>query len=135
MFSPIKAITAGVLVFALGGLFLIAQPFDQGGSVPGAEQGAEPLVPVRITSETSGVTCGDDPIPEVDGPVERWYGTPCEVHKEWGDPRLEGTVSRELGPHRAPGSPARRREGSGAWAGPQPPSIGGLGERRAAKDP
>jgi len=36
MLSPVKAITAGALVFALGGAFVIAQPFGQQGSVPGA---------------------------------------------------------------------------------------------------
>jgi hypothetical protein len=37
MLSPVKAITAGALVFALGGVLLIAQPFDQqGATVPGA---------------------------------------------------------------------------------------------------
>ena len=37
MFSPVKAIITGALVFALGSVFLIAQPFDrQGGVVPGA---------------------------------------------------------------------------------------------------
>ncbi len=40
MLSPVKAITAGALVFAIGGAFLIAQPFEQQGGVPGAE--AEP---------------------------------------------------------------------------------------------
>ena len=42
MFSPVKAIVAGALVFALGGAFLIAQPFERQGSVPGVEQGAAP---------------------------------------------------------------------------------------------
>ena len=37
MFSPVKAIITGALVFALGGVLLIAQPFgQQGASVPGA---------------------------------------------------------------------------------------------------
>ena len=36
MFSPVKAVTTGVIVFAIGGAFLIAQPFEQQGSVPGA---------------------------------------------------------------------------------------------------
>jgi hypothetical protein len=36
MLSPVKAITAGAIVFAIGGAFLIAQPFDQQGGVPGA---------------------------------------------------------------------------------------------------
>ena len=34
MFSPAKAITAGALVFAIGGVMLMAQPFHQQGSVP-----------------------------------------------------------------------------------------------------
>lgn len=41
MFSPVKAITAGALVFALGGTLLIAQPFGQQGSVPGAATDAD----------------------------------------------------------------------------------------------
>lgn len=50
MFSPINAITAGALVVAIGGAFLIAQPFgQQGGSVPGAATDAEALRPALIT--------------------------------------------------------------------------------------
>ncbi len=37
MFSPVKAITAGAIVFAIGGAFLVAQPFQQQSSLPGAE--------------------------------------------------------------------------------------------------
>ena len=52
MFSPVKAITAGALVFALGGVLLIAQPFDrQGGSVPGAET-TDPATAVEFTGTT-----------------------------------------------------------------------------------
>jgi hypothetical protein len=40
MLSPAKAITAGALVFAIGGAFLIAQPLGQQANVPGAEAGA-----------------------------------------------------------------------------------------------
>ena len=37
MFSPVKAIVAGALTFALLGVLSIAQPFDQqGATVPGA---------------------------------------------------------------------------------------------------
>jgi hypothetical protein len=36
MLSPVKAITAGAIVFAIGGAFLIAQPFQPQGTVPGA---------------------------------------------------------------------------------------------------
>jgi len=50
MFSPAKAITAGALVFAIGGVLLIAQPFDQqGGSVPGAATDIERAAPVEFT--------------------------------------------------------------------------------------
>ena len=34
MFSPVKAITAGALIFAIGGVLLIAQPFEPAGSRP-----------------------------------------------------------------------------------------------------
>ena len=36
MFSPVKAIAAGLFVFAVGGALLIAQPLDQERGVPGA---------------------------------------------------------------------------------------------------
>ena len=49
MFSPVKAITAGALVFAIGGAFLIAQPFGQQGSVPGAETDAGVAEPVPFS--------------------------------------------------------------------------------------
>jgi len=63
MFSPVKAITAGALVFALGGVLLIAQPFDQqGGSVPGAATDAEPILPVEVIGQMR----------LFEGGVERW---------------------------------------------------------------
>lgn len=37
MFSPAKAIAAGALIFGIGSALLIAQPFQQASSVPGAE--------------------------------------------------------------------------------------------------
>ena len=49
MLSPVKAITAGALVFALSGAFLIAQPFDQQASVPGAQSTFLPGVEVTVT--------------------------------------------------------------------------------------
>jgi hypothetical protein len=51
MFSPVKAITAGALVFAIGGAFLVAQPFQQQSSVPGAETDAEPAPPAEFTAD------------------------------------------------------------------------------------
>jgi hypothetical protein len=51
MFSPVKAITAGALIFAIGGAFLIAQPFgQQGGSVPGAVTDTEAMRPALVTA-------------------------------------------------------------------------------------
>ena len=64
MFSPAKAITAGALVFTLGGVLLIAQPFDQqGAGVPGAATDEERAAPVEFTavfpggSQVSDSTC------------------------------------------------------------------------------
>jgi hypothetical protein len=93
MFSPVKAITAGALVFALGGVLLIAQPFDQQGSVPGAEQDAEPPAPVYVTTiGAAGFSCVEgSESSEVVGPIEQNYGLTCNVSNVWSDPRLEGT--------------------------------------------
>jgi hypothetical protein len=49
MLSPVKAITAGAIVFAIGGAFLIAQPFQPQGTVPGAEL-SEPAQAVEFTA-------------------------------------------------------------------------------------
>ena len=90
MLSPVKAITAGALVFAIGGVLLIAQPFDQRGSVPGAEQGAELAPPVVVTiTESDGtdepeVCTGDAPAICTWGGSDQWSAT---------DPRLSGTAT------------------------------------------
>jgi hypothetical protein len=104
MFSPVKAITAGALVFAIGGVLLIAQPFDpQGGSVPGAATDGAREAPV----EFSGRLMHGLPIEElssetVDGDVE----VQREVFRphvlRMSDPRLNGeailaTESRVFG--------------------------------------
>ncbi len=50
MFSPVKAITAGAIMFAIGGVLLIAQPFNQQSSVPGAATDvSETVRPALIT--------------------------------------------------------------------------------------
>jgi hypothetical protein len=87
MFSPVKAIVAGALVFALGGMFLIAQPLGQEGSAPGAEQAAEPLAPVKVTGKFNSLEgCTEDE------DVEATLAETCyEVDMEWSDPRLQGT--------------------------------------------
>ncbi len=76
MFSPVKAITVGALVFAIGGTFLIAQPFgQQGDSVPGAQSAFLPGVEVTVTQ-----TC--------DFPVCTWTAS---------DPRLTGASTIHYG--------------------------------------
>ena len=65
MLSPAKAITAGALVFALGGALLIAQPFQQQGSVPGAE--AEAVASTWVTGAIeSAPNCSSGDL-EIDG--------------------------------------------------------------------
>jgi len=54
MFSPAKAITAGALVFAIGGVLLIAQPFGQQSSVPGAAIDGAGLEPASVTGTFTG---------------------------------------------------------------------------------
>ena len=97
MISPIKAITAGALVFAIGGVLLIAQPVDRlGGGVPGAEQEADLLPPLKVTATFQRMDCdssagSSEGSFEEDGLVDRYRGAYCTVYNEWSDPRLQGT--------------------------------------------
>ena len=96
MFSPVKAIIAGALVFAIGGVMLVAQPFDQQGSVPGIEQAAEPAAPVKVTATFQRLDCdsssgSSEGSFEEEGPVEWVYGSYCTAYNRWSDPRLQGT--------------------------------------------
>jgi len=101
MFSPVKAITAGALVFAIGGAFLIAQPFDQQGtSVPGAATD-EFIAPVEVSgaswSRSAGCTAGDYEGPnELAGGDAKLVTCSSTAGMPWSmsDPRLEGTVTR-----------------------------------------
>ena len=80
MFSPVKAITAGALVFAIGGAFLIAQPFDQqGASVPGAATDAQPATTNTEFTAEWGFTAGC-----------------CVVVEPASDPRFAGTMSASV---------------------------------------
>ena len=101
MFSPVKAVTAGALVFALGGVLFIAQPFDQQGSVPAAEQGAEPgpeaatLVSGQLLDTAQLENCGDADFADVtqgEGYL-RERGRVCGGRAETSDPRLSGEVT------------------------------------------
>jgi len=94
MFSPVNAIAAGALVFAIGGAFLIAQPFDQqGGSVPGAE--TEDVAATWVTGTVERApSCSGSEI-EADVGVIRSRNVECSP-QTWtsSDPRLTGEVSR-----------------------------------------
>ncbi|MGD8684563.1 MAG: hypothetical protein PVG27_11480 [Chloroflexota bacterium] len=94
MLSPVKAITAGAIVFALGGAFLIAQPNQQQGSVPGAETDTEAVAPAWVTgtlilgSSCSGPTAST---PEADVQPEREHHRCSTQAWRTSDPRLTGT--------------------------------------------
>jgi hypothetical protein len=78
MFSPVKAIVAGALVFALGGIFLVAQPFDRPQSaVPGAGV-TEPPVAVDVTQHCDNI-----------------FASPIVCTWTASDPRLTGTLTHE----------------------------------------
>jgi hypothetical protein len=97
MFSPAKAITSGALVFALGGVLLIAQPFDeQGGSVPGAETDTERAAPVPVTGESRDGPCvGPMPSEIIDGVRHERSGL-CSQTVSFSDPRLEGEATYQF---------------------------------------
>ena len=91
VFSPVKAIAAGALVFAIGGVLLIAQPFDQQGGVPGAEQGADPVEPVVVTgTESCGArSSGETTVAPNGAESHRDLVGPCT--NIMSDPRVSGT--------------------------------------------
>ena len=92
MLNPVTAITAGALVFAIGGAFLIAQPFEQPSSGPGAE--LEAVAPTWVTGTVSYAPDCSGPETEQDGPVLRERNFVCEP-MTWraSDPRLSGEVT------------------------------------------
>ena len=94
MFSPVKAITAGAFVFALGGVLLIAQPFDQQSAVPGAE--TEAIAPTWVTGDIqSAPSCSGPDSVESDGDVRHDWIIECSP-QTWtsSDPRLTSEVVR-----------------------------------------
>ena len=93
MFSPVKAITAAALVFAIGSAFLIAQPFEQQGSVPGAA--TEAIAPTWVTGNVQPAPSCSGPDSEIDGDVRRERNIECSP-QTWtsSDPRLTGEVVR-----------------------------------------
>ena len=93
MLSPVKAITAGAIVFAIGAAFLITQPFQQQSSVPAAE--ADAVAPTWVTGTVQpGGSCSDGTsVVEID--VIRSRNFECGP-QTWtsSDPRLTGEVAR-----------------------------------------
>ena len=97
MFSPVKTITAGALILAMGGVLLIAQPFGQQGDIaPGVGTDAAPAAPVEFTGRFlvgQGCASGGE-ITELPGDIKRVVGAPCRpASLETTDPRLNGEVT------------------------------------------
>jgi hypothetical protein len=96
MFSPVKAIATGAIVFTLGGMLLIAQPFGQAeGSRPGATIDTTTVHPVWVTgTEALEAACEEPTSVSDDGVVVRTRGWRCDRQTwETSDPRLTGDVT------------------------------------------
>jgi hypothetical protein len=93
MFSPTKALIAGALVFGIGGVMLVGQPFEQRSSVPGAV--TEAPAPTWVTGTVQPAPSCLNPDPVVDGDVSRSRDVECSP-QTWtsSDPRLTGEVVR-----------------------------------------
>jgi hypothetical protein len=92
MFSPVKAIAAGALIFALGGVLLVAQPFDQQSDVPGAEP--ETIAPTWVTGTVEFAPSCSDPDAEVTLAVIKYRNYECSPQTyTTSDPRLTGEVA------------------------------------------
>jgi hypothetical protein len=102
MFSPVKAITAGALVFALGGVLLIAQPFDQQGrSVPGAATDGVGQGAAAVSGQIDSMVRGDEPDfiyggDPNDGGFEYYRNEEYLGRAEMSDERLSGEVHLTL---------------------------------------
>jgi hypothetical protein len=91
MFSPLKVIAAAAIVFALGGVMLIAQPFDRQANVPGAEIKA--VAPTWVTGSMQHVdgSCSETGSSN-DGGFSR-HSYECTFTWTSSDPRLTGEAS------------------------------------------
>ena len=67
MFSATKFVVPGAIVALVGGLLLVAQPFDQQGNVPGAATDGVGLEPASVTGRLLGLI-------ESDMVVASWAG-------------------------------------------------------------
>lgn len=93
MLSPAKAITVGALVFATGGVLLVAQPFAQQGSVPGAIIDTTLMAPAPSVEgsftiwERAGTRGEREPIEDL-GSTEQVI---FDIEFQSSDPRLSGS--------------------------------------------
>jgi len=92
MLSPSKAITAGAIVFAIGGVMLIAQPLERPPVASGAATDG-PAPPVAVTATSHAGPCPGADMTETIGFVERTTGGYCHPTWDWSDDRLDGTVT------------------------------------------
>ena len=97
MFSPVKAIAASALAFAIGGTLLIAQPFDQQGSgVPGAEGDTVSVAATWVTGTVSLAAFCSAPTASTSeaGVQPELLSSQCGPQR-WStsDPRLTGTAT------------------------------------------
>jgi hypothetical protein len=95
MFSPAKAITAAALVFAIGGVMLIAQPFDQqGGGVPGAATEEAREAPTEFSGRLAHGLPIEEPLDEtVDGVIVGQSVVFGPLALTMSDPRLDGEAT------------------------------------------
>jgi hypothetical protein len=126
MLSPAKALTAGAIVFAIGGVLLVAQPFDPQAGVPGAEV-AEYTEPVEFTAV---ITPGPWVSHETCEVVGDWWQCQGEAWApeitDVSDPRLDGEMTDSANTNKWPGQPMLAMETiritneDGAWQGSFP---------------
>jgi hypothetical protein len=94
MLSPAKAIAAGALVFAMGGAFLIAHPFEQQGSVPPAVETSEASEPTEFTAAfipSASVRPGT--YETLEGRIESRGNAWGPIISGMTDPRLDGRLT------------------------------------------
>jgi len=90
MLSPVKAITVGAIVFAIGGVMLVAQPFQQQSNVPGAA--TEDVAATSFTGQMSVMDWSGGEEVETEGGLLS-TGSVARVRYESSDPRLTGDVT------------------------------------------
>ena len=124
MFSPAKAITAGALVFAIGGAFLIAQPFDQQAETAPAAEVGDYAEPVKFTLVLTPGAPTVSPTCEVIRGMTACRGIVSSIPiSEVSDPRLAGVMTAVSDYNQWPLQPwlitttLRISNDDGAWQG------------------